>query len=79
MSIKVINEPSLIRDEHSKAIINTDNASISSYLERRAKLSADKEKLNNLVNDVDTLKNDMTNIKSTLDSILVAINNIVIK
>jgi hypothetical protein len=56
MPLKVENEPALIRDEYSKAIVNTDSEGYKSYVEQRARAQQQQEKLDNLASEVSELK-----------------------
>lgn len=56
MPLKVENEPALIRDEYSKAIINTDSSGYKNYVEQRGRLRQQQEKLDNLASEVSELK-----------------------
>ena len=59
MHLKVKNEPSLVRDSMSKAIINTNEKELSAY-----KLRRDKDRR------VDRLENDVQEIKQMLRQLL---------
>jgi hypothetical protein len=56
MPLKVENEPALVRDEYSKAIINTDSSGYNNYVEQRGRLRQQQEKLDLLASEVSELK-----------------------
>ena len=51
-----------VRDEHSKAVINTDIKGLKQYKARKAQL----DEIKNVKNDVDSLKDEMSEIKNLL-------------
>jgi hypothetical protein len=64
-----IEDTALIRDIHSKAILNTDRAGLNEYLMKRE--IAKKQQADQLNNKdrLDKLENDMSEIKSLLRDI----------
>jgi hypothetical protein len=64
-----IEDTALIRDIHSKAILNTDRAGLDEYLIKRE--IAKKQQAEQLANKdrLDKLENDMSEIKSLLRDI----------
>lgn len=64
--VKIANEPSLIRDVSSKAILNTNKSELQDYLMKRelAKKQQAEQNSNNL--RLDKLEADMSEIKSLL-------------
>jgi len=64
-----IEDTSLIRDIHSKAILNTDRAGLDEYLMKRE--IAKKQQAEQVANKdrLDKLENDMSEIKSLLRDI----------
>jgi hypothetical protein len=64
-----IEDTALIRDIHSKAILNTDRAGLNEYLMKRE--IAKKQQAEQLANKdrLDKLENDMSEIKSLLRDI----------
>jgi len=64
-----IEDTALIRDIHSKAILNTDRAGLDEYLMKRE--IAKKQQAEQLANKdrLDKLENDMSEIKSLLRDI----------
>lgn len=67
--IKVENKPDLVRDSHSKAIINVDRGN---YVAARArkKMLLSKEKT------IETLTSDIASLKKNYASLLAAINKL---
>ena len=65
-----IEDTSLIRDIHSKAILNTDRAGLNEYLMKRE--IAKKQQAEQVANKdrLDKLENDMSEIKSLLRDIV---------
>jgi hypothetical protein len=65
-----IEDTSLIRDIHSKAILNTDRAGLDEYLMKRE--IAKKQQAEQVANKdrLDKLENDMSEIKSLLRDIV---------
>lgn len=55
-----------VRDDSSKAVLNTDIMAFTAYKQRRAALSESQQ----MKKDVDSLKTDMQEIKSLLERIL---------
>ena len=68
--VQVENNPDLVRDTSTNAIINTNS---SAYEARRAQISAAnaQQKIDEqLRQDIDQLKNDMVEIKKMLEKLL---------
>lgn len=61
--LKVDGHPNLYRDDHTGAIINTDNNSYHQYMQ-----SVEKRK--NMKKEIETLKNDVSEIKSLLKELI---------
>jgi hypothetical protein len=60
--LKVRDNPNLIRDKSSKAILNTDVSALNKYKEERDF----KLKLQKIVEENDQMKNDIAEIKNLL-------------
>jgi hypothetical protein len=75
MPIKVKNEPGLIRDEHSKAIISTDSSSHKRYLAQREKLKKEREVAQNTTSEIHEIKEELSNLKTLVLSLVETINN----
>ena len=67
---KVIDNPNLLRDLKSKAILNIDNTSLNKYKEEREK----QQKLNKIISENEQMKNDIDEIKMMLRSLMVGQN-----
>ena len=52
----VENNPNLVRDNYSKAIINTDVEAYNDYMERKKKLQKKENEVNDLKKEVGELK-----------------------
>lgn len=74
MSLKVENEPHLVRDVHSKAIINADHNGYISYMSKKQKFKEEREKVSRLEAEMSSVKNDVEEIKSMLSSLIEIIN-----
>ena len=72
---KVENEPGLIRDEYSKAIISTDKSSYQKYLAQRDKLKKEREVAQNATSEIHEIKEELSNLKTLVLSLIEAINN----
>lgn len=68
--IKVKDNPSLVRDKNSNAVLNVDNAALHKYKMERDKILAEKRKEQNLINDVAQNKKDIQDIKQMLQQLM---------
>ncbi len=59
---KIEDNPNLIRDSYSKAIINTDVEAYKKYLMLKKRLHKDKTEMDNLKNEVSELKDLVKNL-----------------
>jgi len=75
MSIKVKNEPGLIRDEYSKALISTETSNYQKYLAQRERLKKEKEVVQNTTSEIHAIKEELSNLKTLVLSLIEAINN----
>lgn len=67
---KVENEPNFVRDNNSKAILNTDNKGLIAYkMQKQARLNQNN-KINRLTEDVNELKTEISEIKNLLVCLL---------
>jgi len=64
--IKVQGHDNLVRDPHSKAILNTDVAGLKRYLAERDIAEKQRREKQELVEKVNNLEKDMSEIKSML-------------
>ena len=63
MTIKVDGHSHLIRDEESHAIVNTDNEAYRLTLRRRSIVTAQR-------NEINTLKNEVSEVKELLNKLI---------
>ncbi len=64
--MKVKGHESLIRDENSNAILNTNLSEYDQYLSIRSKRKKGTNRIDNMENDLKSLKDDINEIKSLL-------------
>ena len=55
-----------IRDDNSKAILNTDLTALEQYRKKREQKLQEQNIIQNCVTDINTLKDDMQEIKNLL-------------
>ena len=63
---KVDGHSSLIRDENTNAILNTNSSEYNNYLQRRFKRKQGTDRIDNMENDLKSLKDDIYEIKTLL-------------
>ena len=61
-----MNEYKFIRDDYSKAVLNTDISALEQYKITRNQRLQEQDILHNCVADINTLKDDMQEIKNLL-------------
>lgn len=64
--LKVVNEPDLIRETDSKAILNTNAKELNKYKQERE----ERMKMKKLLEESEVMKSDITEIKSLLRELL---------
>jgi hypothetical protein len=64
--LKVEGNPSLVRDTHSNAIINTNESEYENYMKLKAKMLERKSQDDKNSEDINNLKQDMEEIKTML-------------
>jgi hypothetical protein len=64
--LKVVNEPDLIRENDSKAILNTNAKELNKYKQERE----ERMKMKKLLEESEVMKSDITEIKSLLRELL---------
>jgi hypothetical protein len=64
--IPVEGRPNLYRDKNSGAIVNTDNLSYQQHLKHKKIIQDDKNRIENLEKDVNTIKDDLSQIKNLI-------------
>ena len=66
---KVEGNKSLIRDEETRAILNTNQSEYDNYITLRNIKKSEAERMQQLESDVSNMKNDLDEIKDLLRSI----------
>ena len=64
--IPVKDHEHLFRDNHSKAIINTNKGDYETYVRTRERMNSEKERIENLEEKVNSLQGDISDIKNLL-------------
>lgn len=59
-------KPYLVKDLETNALINTDEDAYNQYIESYKKVYSEKQKLNKIESEVETIKNDLNEIKKLL-------------
>ena len=67
---KIEGHSNLVRDEETKAIINTSMSEYNSYLMQKRLKEKENQKLQNLEEDFVSMKNDLDEIKTLLRSLI---------
>ena len=67
--MKVKGHESLIRDENSNAILNTNLSEYDQYLSLRYKRKKGTDRIDNMENDLKSLKDDINEIKTLLKAL----------
>jgi len=75
MSIKVKNEPGLIRDDFSKGIISTDSGEYKKYLLQREQLRRTREQNFSTASEISDIKQELKELKDLVFSLITIINN----
>ena len=60
----------LVRDTNSMALINTDNESKNEYYNKLRMMKIQKEEINMVKTEIETIKQDMADIKSMMVKLL---------
>lgn len=68
--LKVIDAPGLLRDPHSKALINTDVSALNEHRKKKRIMSSILNNSKELETRVDELSSRMSNIESMLKQLL---------
>ncbi len=68
--LKVEGHSNLIRDEDTKAILNTNMSDYNQYMKLKSIKENDTKKIEALENNIDNIKNDLEEIKSLLGNLL---------
>lgn len=70
MKLKVEGHPNLKRDPTNGVILNTNQSAYQNYLINKTKQSAERNEIESIKKDLDSLKIDISDIKNILLSIL---------
>jgi len=68
--VKIDGNNGLVRDTHSKAILNTDRVGLEKYMAEREIALRQLQEKNDLKDKVDKLETDMSEIKSLLQALV---------
>lgn len=68
-TVKVKDEPQLVRDLNSGAVLNKDNKALLAYKARK-KLMTDLNEINNLKDRVTSMEDSINNIESMLKTLI---------
>jgi 3-phenylpropionate/cinnamic acid dioxygenase small subunit len=68
--VKIDGNNGLVRDIHSKAILNTDRVGLEKYMAEREIALRQLQEKNDLKDKVDKLETDMSEIKSLLQALV---------
>lgn len=68
--LKVIDAPGLLRDPHSKALLNTDVSALNEHRKKKRAMAAILNNSKELESRVDELSSKMNNIESLLKQLL---------
>jgi len=69
MLVKVIGT-NLVRDTASMALINTDNEAKNEYYNKLRMMKIQREEINSVKTEIETMKQDMADIKSMMVKLL---------
>lgn len=64
----------LVRDTTSMALINTDSESKNEYYNKLRMMKIQKEEINSVKTEIETMKQDMADIKSMMVKLLEKVN-----
>ena len=68
--VKVQGNPNLFRDTNNQALINTDRNGLDEYNRKRKMLAAQKEELNIMKAEIQSINNDICEIKELMYKLL---------
>jgi hypothetical protein len=68
--LKVEGHSNLVRDEDTKAILNTNMSDYNQYMKLKLIKENDIKKIEALENNIDNIKNDLEEIKNLLGNLL---------
>ena len=67
---KVEGHVNLVRDQSTKAILNTDMTEYNNYINLRDSKKSDYEKIKTIEEEVNDIKNDLSEIKNLLRDLI---------
>lgn len=68
--IKIEGHPDLLRDKHSKGVINTNAVEYQKYMTVQLAKKSEKIKMQTMCDEINTLKDEMHDIKLMLIKVL---------
>lgn len=68
--IKIEGHPDLLRDKHSKGVINTNAVEYQKYMTVQLAKKSEKIKMQTMCDEINTLKDEMRDIKRMLIKVL---------
>mgnify|MGYP005988839737 CR=1 FL=1 len=68
--VKIEGHPNLLRDKHSKGVINTNTVEYQKYMTVQLAKKSEKMKIQNMCDEINTLKDEMRDIKRMLMQVL---------
>ena len=71
MYSKIVNNNNLVRDESTKAILNTNLTDYNNYLKLKKSKEIEAKRMQKLESDVSNLKTDLDEIKDLLRSLAI--------
>ena len=64
--MKVEGHTTLVRDEHTNAILNANSSEYDNYIRMRARRKQGTDRIDNMEDDLKSLKDDINEIKTLL-------------
>ena len=68
--VRIVDNPKLVRDMHSKAVLNTDRAALEDYYMKRELARKQQNQQNETKDRITNIENEMMEIKSLLKKLL---------
>lgn len=68
--VRIVDNPKLVRDMHSKAVLNTDRAALEDYYMKRELARKQQNQQNETKDRITNIENEMMEIKSLLKQLL---------
>jgi hypothetical protein len=68
---RVEDEPNLVRDTHSRAILNVDSTGLEAYKRKKQARAMQTYQIQELNNDVHKIKSEIIEIKNLLSRLLI--------